>query len=495
MNIETWGYIRHLHFGEKLSKKAIARHLNLDPKTVRRALKKETFSRNPRPRPSKLDPFRGHIKDLLTSYPRMSAVRIHEEIRKAGYGGGMSILRCCVKTMRPDPKAFLHIQTLPGEEAQVDWVSTGRIGEKPSYCFLMVLSFSKMLYLEFFPAQRLKHFLTGHLHAFHSFQGVTKRIRYDNLRSVVLTRLGPRIQFNRRFLDFAAHYLFDPSVCNVRSPHEKGRVENAARYVKNNFLAGRTFLSLADCNQQAQKWRDTTANVRIHGTTKKRPMDLFREKEQSALIALPGIDYDTRIVCPVKSTSQGLVSFDANRYTVPFPYAAMTLTLKADDQFVSIYDKEQLIAQHGRSHQKHQLIENPAHVKDLLAARPQGAVFKNRDATMALGESAKHYLEAMTKTELNIPHQIKKIAGIMDLFGNTEVLAALEHALSHHAFGYEYLQNIILANRRKRAETKPLGTPSSKINPDLIRSTWVEERNPEIYDQYCEEHDDEDPNP
>ena len=173
----------------------------------------------------------------------------------------------------------------------------------------------------------------------------------------------------------------------------------------------------------------------------------------------------------------------------------MTLTLKADDQFVSIYDKEQLIAQHGRSPLKHQLVENPAHGKDLLAARPQGAVFKNRDAIAALGESAKHYLEAMTKTELNIPHQIKKIAGLMDLFGKTEVLAALEHALSHHAFGYEYLQNIILANRRKRAETKPPGTPSSKINPDLIRSTWVEERNPEIYDQYCEEHDDEDPTP
>jgi transposase len=147
MNIETWGYIRHLHFGEKLSKKAIARHLNLDPKTVRQALKKETFSRNPRPRPSKLDPFREHIRDLLASYPRMSAVRIHEEIRKAGYEGGMSILRCYVKTMRPDPKAFLHIQTLPGEEAQVDWVSTGRIGGKPSSCFLMVVSFSKMLYL------------------------------------------------------------------------------------------------------------------------------------------------------------------------------------------------------------------------------------------------------------------------------------------------------------------------------------------------------------
>jgi transposase len=497
MNIETWGYIRHLYFAERFPKKAIARELNLDPKTVRRALKKDNPDRkNPGPRPSKLDPFREKIDKLLSSYPRMSAVRIQEEIRKAGYPGGISILRSHLRNIRHQKKAFLHIQTLPGEEAQVDWAYAGRIGDRPFYCFLMVLSFSKMLYIEFFPSQILENFLAGHLHAFHYFQGVAKKIRYDNLKSVVLTRLGPNIQFNRRFLDFAAHHLFDPSVCNVRSPHEKGRVENAVKYVKNNFLAGRTFASFTDCNQQATLWTDHTANGRIHGTTKIRPIDLFREKEQSLLIPLPKIDYDTRIVCSVKSTSQALVFFDTNRYSVPFTHAAMILTLKADEQFVSVYDKEQMIAQHARSHQKHQIIENPAHVQGLLAARPHGATFKHRDAILGMGESAKQYLEAMTKTELHISHQLKKIIGLRDLFGKTEVMAAIEQAMKHRAFGYEYLQNIIHANRRKRAETKPPGTPSSKINPELIRSTSVEERNPEIYDKYCndKEHDDDDSN-
>lgn len=497
MNIETWGYIRHLFFVEKHSKKAIARMLNLDPKTIRRALKKETFLReHTQSQSSKLDVFRENINDLLQSYPGMSAVRIHEEIRKTGYPGGISILRNYLRTMRQDKKAFLYIQTLPGEEAQVDWAYTGRIGNRISYCFLMVLSFSKMLYIEFFHDQKLSSFLAGHLHAFHYFQGVPKKIRYDSLKSVVLTRLGPNIQFNRRFLDFAAHHLFNPSVCNVRSPHEKGRVENAVRYVKNNFLAGRTFISITDCNQQAALWRDQKANVRIHGTIKTKPVDIFREKEQSLLIPLPKNEYDTRSVCSVKCSSQGLVRFDTNRYSVPFTHAAMTLTLKADDQFVSIYDKEQLIAQHGRSHLKHQIIEDPKHMQGLLAARPQGATFKHRDAIMAMGESAKQYIESMTKTELNITYQLKKIMGLIDLFGKTEVIAAIEQALKHHALGCEYLQNIILANRRKRAETKTPGSPSSKINPDLIRSTYVEERNPEIYDQYVnsKEHDDEDSN-
>ena len=265
MNIQTWGYIRHLYFAERFPKKAIARELNLDPKTVRRALKKDHPDRkNPGPRPSKLDSFKEKIAELLASYPRMSAVRIQEEITKTGYPGGITILRTHLRDIRPQKKAFLHIQTLPGEEAQVDWAYAGRIGDRPFYCFLMVLSFSRMLYIEFFPSQILENFLAGHLHAFHYFQGVAKKIRYDNLKSVVVTRIGPNIQFNRRFLDFAAHYLFDPSACNIRSPHEKGRVENAVKYVKNNFLAGRTFGSLTDCNQQAALWIDNTANGRLH---------------------------------------------------------------------------------------------------------------------------------------------------------------------------------------------------------------------------------------
>lgn len=497
MNIETWGYIRHLFFVEQYSKKAIARKLNLDPKTVRRALKKETFQYERRgPRSSKIEAFQEKIADLLQSYPGMSAVRIYEEIRKIGYPGGISILRSYLRPLRLEKRTFLHIQTSPAEEAQVDWAYTGRIGDRISYCFLMVLSFSKMLYIEFFPDQRLESFLAGHIHAFNYFQGIPKKIRYDSLKSVVRTRFGPNIQFNRRFLDFVAHYLFNPSVCNVRSPHEKGRVENAVRYVKNNFLAGRTFSSLTDCNQQAAFWKDERANVRIHGTMKKRPVDVFREQEQALLIPLPKTDYDTRSVCSVKCSSQGLVHFDTNRYSVPFTHAAMTLTLKADDQFVSIYDKEQLIAQHGRSHLKHQVIEDPRHVKGCLPKKPQGAIFKHRDTLLAMGETATQYLEAMTKTELNITNQLKKIIGLIDLFGKTEVAAAMEQAIKHHALGFEYLQNIILANRRKRAETKAPGSPSSKINPEMIRSTWVEERNPEIYDQYAnsKEHDDEDSN-
>jgi len=487
MNLETWAYIHHLFFAEKLPKKLIARKLGLDIKTIRRALKNDTFSPGyAAPRGSKLDAFKDKIRDLLKNYPGISGERIFEEIKKIDYAGGISILRDYLQTQRSSPKAFLHIQTAPGEEAQVDWAYAGTIPGEPTpqkvYCFLLVLSFSSLLYLEFFPSQSMENFLTGHLHAFRFLQGVPKRIRYDNLPSVVRSRVGTTIQFNPRFIDFSKHYLFDPSVCNLKSPHEKGVVERHVRYVKKNLLAGRTFSSLTDINHQGFAWRDQVANCRLHGTTRKRPIDLFLEQEQALLIPLPAIDYDTRILAHVKSTSQGLVKFESNRYSIPFAYANKMLTLKANAHEVWIYDQAQLIAQHRRCLQKYQLVEDPRHSQGLLQSRPKGAYFKHRDLLLTLGEGAQRYLAALGKTELHLAHQLKKIAALFDLFGPAEVKAALEQALAYNAFGHDYLKNIILANRRKRDTPSPLGTPSSRINPDLVRSTWVEERNPKIYD-------------
>ncbi len=495
MKIDTWAHIRHLYHVEKLPKKLIARKLGLDPKTVRRALKKETFCAPSSPhRASKLDPFKDKIQALLETYPGLSGVRIHEEIKAMGYSGGISILRDYLKTMQNSSRVFLPIQVLPAEEAQCDWAYAGRISSQRVYCFLMTLSFSSMLYLEFFPSQRLEYFLMGHLHAFHYFGGVPKKIRYDNLTSVVLHRFGSSIHFNPRFLDFSAHYLFDPSPCNVKSPHEKGRVERNVRYVKKNFLAGRAFLSLTALNLHAFSWRDQVANCRIHGSTKQKPIDLFHRDEQPRLIPLPEKQYDVRIMTSVKSTSQSLVQFETNRYSAPSTYASRMLTLKADDQFVSIYDKDHLLAQHSRSFQKYQLIQDPRHYKGLLPFKPKAAYFKHRDALLALGETARRYVEALAKTELHPFYQFKKVIALIDLYGKTEVLQAMDHALRYNALGHEYLQNIILVNRRNRSCSTPPGSPSSKINPDLIRSTWVEERDPGLYDQHfqIQENGDED---
>jgi hypothetical protein len=233
------------------------------------------------------------------------------------------------------------------------------------------------------------------------------------------------------------------------------------------------------------------ANCRLHGTTRKKPAERFLE-EQPLLTPLPPQDYDTRLITSVKSTSQALVTFQTNRYSVPATYALRLLTLKADDQSVYLYDQDRLIAQHPRSYQKYQLLENPRHVQALLPARPQGVYFKQRDLILALGQPAPSYFQALAQTQRALPQQLKKIIRLIELYGKTEVLAAMDQALAHNALGHDYLNNIILANRRKRSAPPVSGILSSKINPELIRSTWVEERDPALYDQFFDQPEDPD---
>ena len=285
---------------EGWSIRALARHFAISRNMVRRILKRHENLRDqghdillhtdrwarPTKRSKKLDPFAETIKRLLEKYPRITGQRIFEELGAAGYDGGISILRSYLRTMRTDQKTGISNQILTGAGAQAYWSYAARIGERASYCFLMVLSFSKMLFIEFFPSRSLENLLTGHLHAFHYFQGIPPNIHY-NFKNIILNIPGSNTQFNHKFLDFAACHLFTPHGYNVRNLHEKRRVEIDAYYVRNKFLAGRSFDSFIDCNQQAILWLDTIANVRFLRTVKARVIDLFKEKEQPYMIPLP----------------------------------------------------------------------------------------------------------------------------------------------------------------------------------------------------------------
>lgn len=280
--------------------RALARHFAISRNMVRRILKRHENLRDqghdillhtdrwarPTKRSKKLDPFAETIKRLLEKYPRITGQRIFEELGAAGYDGGISILGSYLRTLRSDQKTAISNQILTGIDAQAYWSYAAWIGERASNCFLMVLPFSKMLFIELFPSRSLENLLTGHLHAFHYFQGIPQKIHYT-LKNIVQNLPDSSTQFNRKFLDFASCHLFIPQVYNVRNLDEKGHAENDAYYVRNKFLAGRTFDSFIDCNQQAILWLDTIANVRFHRTVKARVIDLFKEKEQPHMIPLP----------------------------------------------------------------------------------------------------------------------------------------------------------------------------------------------------------------
>lgn len=487
MNPELWAEIRRLFSIEKLSRSAIAERLGLHRRTIRRALASDSPpSRAPAPpKHAKLDPYRPYLQDRLKQYPELSGAKLLIEIRRLGYTGGYTQLKDHLASLRPKPpQAFLRIETLPGEQAQVDWANCGtiRIGSalRKLSCFVMVLSYSRMLYLEFTLSQCIEDFLAAHLNAFKFFQGLPKKILYDNLKTVVLSRVGREIRFNPRFTDFAGYHLFEPIPCAVAQAHQKGKIESGIKFIRSSFLAGRAITSWWDLNRDAASWRDDVANVRIHGTTRERPVDRWA-REHPLLQPLPPRDYDTSVIRPVQATHQAFVLFDANAYSVPWQFARKKgLTLKATHHEVRIFDVERLLATHARSFEKHQYFEKPEHRQGLLASRKAAPAAKSVDAFQALGETAKLYLDGLLHAELHLPFHVQKILGFVDLYGKTEVLQAIDHALKFNAFGAHYIQNIITQQRAKRglAETPPITIAKKPAWTQLS----VEEQDLSLYD-------------
>ena len=192
---ETLAHIRHLFYGEHWKIGTIAVELGLHRDTVRNALETDRFNRGKILRASNTDPYISFIKETLSKYPRLRATRIHEMLRVRGYTGSVVTVRRVVSELRPTRReAFLRLRTFPGEQAQVDWahfgvVNIGRAQRRLS-CFVITLSYSRALYLEFFFDQTLENLLRGHVRAFNDWGGLARILLYDNLRSAVLERRG-----------------------------------------------------------------------------------------------------------------------------------------------------------------------------------------------------------------------------------------------------------------------------------------------------------------
>lgn len=460
----------------------------MDKKTISRAVNMQEYQghrSSSGKRISKLSPYKKDIAELIEKYEDISGKRIYQEINKRGYKGKISILRDYLrKISRANVEAYVRIKTLPGEQAQVDWADCGsiKIGEyvRRLSCFVMVLSYSRLMYLEFTLSQRIEDFMRCHVNAFRFFGGVAKKILYDNLKSVVLARFGREIRFNPRFEAFSGHYLFKIVVCNPGRGNEKGRVESGIKYVKGNFLSGRDFRSFIDLKAESLNWRDTVANVRIHGTTHKRPVDLYG-LENDKLMRLPDKDYDTKITLGIKAAKDCRIKFDANSYTVPFEYACQTPTLGAAPDEVMIYDDSKLIASHNRSYEKYLDIEDPKHSQGLIAMKKKARRYKMRDMFLGLGPGCEEYFNGMAASELNLSHHIEKILEVVKTYGKTEVLGAIDHALKYKAFGCDYIKNIILQQRAKRGQRKIIN-PISIMGNEEFANASVEERDLNLYD-------------
>lgn len=489
MDSELWANIRRLFEVEKLSRSAIARRLNVHRRTVRRALYSPNGPPTDKPRrppvPDKLEPFKTYLQERIKEYPELSGAKLFLEIKRQGYTGGLTILREFLGSVRPEkPRAFLRLETRPGEFAQVDWANAGWItignARRKLSCFVMALSYSRMMYLEFTLSQRLEDFIAAHINAFEYFGGVPSNINYDNLKSVVINRCGSEIRFNPRFMDFAGFYLFDPVPCGVRKAHEKGVVERDIRYIRSSFLAGYNIRSFPELERDSRKWMEDVANVRIHGTLQERPIDRVLA-ERPFLHPLPSPEFDCSIIEPVKATRQCLVQFDTNRYSVPSSCAGKSLTLKAGKHDIEIYNDTQRVAVHARCYEKHRVIENPDHYKGLLAQRKKAKAGKTVQFFLSLAPECGEYMKGLVASELHLNSHLDKIGKMVERYGRTEVLNAIVHALKFKAFGAPYIQRIVDQQRSARNMPEPQPIVLHK-KPEWTDVT-VEETDLSLYDE------------
>jgi transposase len=360
---------------EGVGVRAIAKRLTWRARPSARSSAGIAHPQSPRePRGSILDRYEPAIRAVLDDTPDMLAPAVLERLRPLGYTGGVTILRDRLRRLRPrgHREAFLTLDFAPGEAMQVDWADFGfalpGVPRRVS-AFVAVLCYSRRLYIEFTVSQTMGAFLRCMERSLRFYGGTTLADIFDNMKTVVTSHTATATVFNPRFLDYARARGFAVRACNVRKGNEKGRVERPIGFVRRRFWPGRRFRDLLDLNTQAARWRDDFANGRVHEVTGKVPQLVFDHEEKRLLKPLPVTPFDTDDVDGMGVTKMFRVSFDRNRYSVPWRLASQQVLVRADDDFVSILLETKQVAQHRRSWDIGQDIEHPSHKKG--AARAQ----------------------------------------------------------------------------------------------------------------------------
>jgi transposase len=327
-----------------MAKKAIARTLSLDIKTVRKWLEKEW---EPQRRAS-----RGHVlaeyeEWIRKRFPEVgyNAVVLERELKEEGYTGSYVSVQRFVRPLREAARpeaATMRFETPPGEQAQVDWgVLKIWIGEEQLkvHLFVMVLGYSRRIFVRGYLGEKLENLLEGHEAAFGQFGGRTRTILYDNPRTIVLSKdtATGQIEWNRRFKDRMDFYGVQIRLCQYYRAQTKGKVERGVQYVKRNALAGRRFESLEALNEWLQRWAMSIADERVHGTTYEIPRERFDRDERVKMIAVDQRppSRETRMLRR-RVSIDGYVEIETNRYPVCYAWCRAEVEVQVNETDVRV---------------------------------------------------------------------------------------------------------------------------------------------------------------
>jgi transposase len=490
--------ILRLFHAEQWKVGTIAQEVGVHHTTVRRVLAQAGLpGGRDSLRRSIADPFVPFLVETLRQYPRLRASRLYAMARERGYPGRPDHFRAIVARYRPRPpaEAYLRLRTLPGEQAQVDWAHFGTlaIGRalRPLWGFVMVLAYSRHVFLRFFLGAAMPNFLRGHVAAFAFFAGAGRTLLYDNLRSAVLERRGDAIRFHPTLLELAAHYHFLPRPVAVGRGNEKGRVERAIRFARDNFFAARRFATLADLNAQAHTWCLTAAAERPWPEDRRRTVREVFAEEQPRRLPLPPNPFPTEECVEVRVGRTPYVRFDLNDYSVPAAYVERTLVVRATEDQVRILEGPTVVATHGRSFERGRQVEDPAHVQALVAAKRQARDHRGLDRLHHAAPTSHTLFAEAALRGTNLGGLTRGLLGCLEAYGAAALNEAIGEALRTGAPHLGAVRRILERRRTAVGQPPPLAVPLP-ATPG-VRDLVVRPHDLQAYDTRREESADAQP--
>lgn len=494
------------HIGQLLrkgrSQRAIARALGVTRGLVKRVVDdRDSATARPHPalpeavaatpRPSKLDVHEARLKELLASYPVITAQRVFEELRAGGYQGGYSMVKVRVRKLRPvQPPEPSRVRPIfgPGEMAEQDW-SPYRVdfadGTRPVHAFMLSLSYSRRRFVDFLESEDLFALLEGHRRAFEHFQGVPHRIRYDNQKAVIARREGPDVIYQPRLLALATHYGFEPQAVRPGKPNDKAFVERDLWDLERSFLNGRRFRDLDDMREKAQRWLAEVVEQRHHPKMRqKRIAEIFADEEQGALRPLPTHPFDTARVVYRLCSIEGFIHWDGNRYSIPYEHVTALLPVRITQSELFVYGPGLACVAH------HQLLPRGKGSDSVLAAHrpprldsPGASLEVIRDPFLALGQVAGDFLRGLLETHpRSAAYHARRILELRERYAAPDVAAAMAHALSFRAFSAHAVARIVEVRARPRTLDEYVAAETESKLRGLLSTERLEPRDLRSYD-------------
>lgn len=462
--------VLQLYEVEKLSFRQIAKQLGIGRKTVSRAIRSSGIKVN-NSKPSLLVSYRSLIGQWYKEYPHLKATQVYERLKSYGFTGSYPLVVNYTQEFRKiKSDAYYALEFLPGQEAQIDWFIVTGMPFGKVYGFIFVLSYSRYTWGKLYLRNSFEFFLDGHIHCFEKIKGVPHQCRYDNLKSVVLSRT-PQVQYNPQFLDFSRFYGFSIYLCNPYSGHEKGRVERVIRDIR-SFISVNTFNSLGDMNTKFRQWLDKR-NDTPHRSISKKPNELFREEK---LLPLPLISYEPCKIINTTVSPTGFVEFDTNKYSVPTTCSSKQAHIIAYPDKVVVRIGANQVATHNRSFLKGEKVKNPLHEEVLLNSSSKFKhqrilqLMKNMDSAIAV------FLDKAQADGEDITKYAYQLFKVLKLYSRATLISAVREACGIKAFRIKTVLSIL--NLPAEKESRPVYPKDTSL-----LNIEYEQRRPEEYDR------------